>query len=369
MRFYVETVDGFFSWMDKEGFNYAILRGFEPHLRRNLNIAGKADFDLLSEDRAIHAIRERYRRTTKWGGIKSDVYSVNTGYGADYLEHPIFPGHLSESIIERRVRCEDRFFIPCDEDYFYSLAYHVAYHGAERSGFSFEDPASASTAKHFPTLRELAGRLHIHPEWTLSGLHELLVSKGYGIDGGRVISYLQNDFRRGRKSYFFAVLANREPGELNLFVIRKVAVKTGLHKDILDELARRYHVVMTKEIPWLIRFRKSGHMRGGKWRRGGKPYIAVVVFDPNPVPSAAEDRKIHPFVFNSNQFFKRDLREWFVATAGARASDNPLHSTDNEAEAIGHLPLFFSPEEQATIFAELSRLRGAVRGNDGRPIA
>ncbi|MBI3419369.1 MAG: hypothetical protein HY053_04465, partial [Proteobacteria bacterium] len=72
------------------------------------------------------------------------------------------------------------------------------------------------------------------------------------------------------------------------------------------------------------------------------------------------DKEIHPFVFNARQFFKPKLREWFTAATGTKASANPLHSTDNEAEAIGHLPLFFTEEEQQEIFRRIEELRAPL---------
>ena len=101
-------------------------------------------------------------------------------------------------------------------------------------------------------------------------------------------------------------------------------------------------------------------MRGGKWKRGGKPQLAVVVFDPNPVVATESERQVHPFVFNARQFIKREWREWFTAETGARPQDNPIHSTDNEAEAVGHLPLFFDATEQQHILGQLAVSRMAI---------
>ena len=70
------------------------------------------------------------------------------------------------------------------------------------------------------------------------------------------------------------------------------------------------------------------------------------------------DRAIHPFVFNRSQFVKQDWRVWFIANTNARPKDNPIHSTDNEAEAIGHLPLFFTPQEQRELFSLVDERRG-----------
>src|SRR5690606_24225707 len=146
------------------------------------------------------------------------------------------------------------------------------------------------------------------------------------------------------------------PGEMNLFVIRQVALRNNLQQEIIRALRDHYRILLVKDIPFLTRQMRSKGMRGGKWRRGGKPCIAVVVFDPHPAPTTAEDRKVHPFVFNSRQFMKRELREWFTRVTGEKASQNPIHSTDNEAEAAGHFPLFFSAHEQEDIFDRLARM-------------
>jgi len=41
-----------------------------------------------------------------------------------------------------------------------------------------------------------------------------------------------------------------------------------------------------------------------------------------------------------------------------------LHSTDNEAEAIAHLPLFFTVKEQEQIFNKLAEERNKLSGMD-----
>lgn len=90
----------------------------------------------------------------------------------------------------------------------------------------------------------------------------------------------------------------------------------------------------------------------------GLPRIAVVVFDPHPEPSSAEDRAVHPHVLNRNQFAKQGWRSWFTSTFSVRESANPIHSTDNEAEAIGHLHLFYGPEEEHALLEHVDRVRG-----------
>src|ERR1043166_7067642 len=152
-------------------------------------------------------------------------------------------------------------------------------------------------------------------------------------------------------------------GEFNLFVIRKIALKKGWRQKFLDALAGQYEILAVKDIPLLARLTRAKKMRGGKWRRGGRPRVAVALFDPSPIPVPQAEKKAQPFVYNARQFIKREWRDWFTRESGAKASANPVHSSDNEAEAIGQLPLFFSGGEQAEIFAKLAERRTKLAGS------
>lgn len=357
MRIYIDNMESFFKWLDENSFRYAVLRSFEGLEKNYPRYAAKEDIDIMVDDQAVELITKRYGKLSKWRGIKCDIYSTHTGYGADYLNHTIFPENLCEKILSRRRMWKNRFFVPSAEDHLYSLLYHVAYHKCEPAGFPFEDGGELKQSKYLPVLDELSKELGISFKHNLMDFHTLMHKKGYGVTYERLIDYIINDFRRGKKSYFLAVLADDFPGEMNLFVLRKVAIKSGVHKHLIEELSKSYTIIMKKDIPWHLRFKNSKHMRGNKWRFGGKPYIALIVYDKNPIETTDEDRTVHPFVFNGSQFIKRDLREWVSANAKIGRKDNALHSTDNEAEAIGHLPLFFTAEEQKQIFSELNTLR------------
>jgi len=214
--------------------------------------------------------------------------------------------------------------------------------------------------KYYPVLRELAETLSVHLPQSLQGMHGLLASEGYGLDYRWLASYTQNDFLHGRKSFFYAWLADQWPGELNLFVFRATAVSRGFTPMLMDTLKQHYQVLVVKEIPWLTRLRKARYMRGNKWRWGGWPVVAVVVFDPEPKRrTEAERQEKHPFVFNSRQFFKEELRERIVKQGRLHRKANALHSTDNEAEAIGHLNLFFTPAEEDEIYRQAGRIKSA----------
>jgi hypothetical protein len=340
--------------MEDLGYRYVVLRGYDRFDQGFPAYGAKEDVDLLVEDRAISAIKEKYGRFKKQSGVKCDVYDVGGGEG--FLGASYFPQNLAESVLRNLRKWGDLFFVPSARDHLFSLIYHIAYQKAELSLLGVEQPAEVPS-KYDDELRKLLLEQQVALPFSLMAFHEYLKREEYIIPYETLVKYLQNDFSKHRKSYFLAKVCDEQVGELNMFVIRKVAVQTQAQSALIEALASQYKILCVKDIPWYTRLTRSRKMRGGKWKRGGKPYIAVVVFDSHPEQPHEADRQVHPFVFNKRQFIKRELRTWFAEATGTRIKDNPLHSTDNEAEAVGHFPLFFTHEEQRKIFLDLSALR------------
>jgi hypothetical protein len=362
MRVYLKNPDAFFAWLDEKGYRYAVLRGFR-NMGENPRCGGKDDVDILVEDRAVGPLAQYCRGVPKRAGLKCDIYSAGGGLGADFVGHAYFPKALACAVLENRVRWQDSFYVPCDRDLYDSLLFHLAYQKAEGCLADATDPTAFRAYKRYAFIKALAERLGLPYDLSLLEMHRLLRARGYGIDQGRLASYLQNQFKRLFKSRFYALLlALESPGELNLFVLRAKAVRRGFRQAMLDEIARHYTLLAVKDIPWRTRLTKAKYMRGNKWRWGGWPVVAVAVFDPAPLWRTEEERaKEHPLVFSSRQFFKRELRDWVVKEGRLYHKDNALHSTDNEAEAVGHFDLFFSPEEERALYARAEALRVELR--------
>ena len=340
------------AWLEQNRVEHVILR-YGP---RVLDTRVK-DVDLLVDDQAITALKAAFQ--SRRSGTKIDCYGIEGLHGSDYHGFSHLPEPLGRQILARRRQIAG-VWVPHPLDELNGLLYHMAYHKSLQSGVHVSDPTrSLSTpgTERLAVLREECGAT---VACTLEDFHRHLESCGLAVSEQRLVAYIEHDFRHGRKSLFHALLQDRHPGELNLFMIRGVAVRHGKSESLIERLRERYSIVSIKAIDWLTRLTRTGSMRGGKWRRGGRPHIAVVVFDPAPVPATPDERKVHPFVFNRNQFIKVEWRDWFCRETTARAKDNPIHSTDNEAEALGHLPLFFSPEEREQIRRSLTSLRAGV---------
>jgi len=362
MRVYLREPQAFFAWLDENQLRYAVLRGYH-NMGDYPERGGKGDIDILVDDRAVPLISRYCKGVTKWVGVKGDIYSVSSGCGADFLGSSDFPEPLAESILQNRERWQDRFYVPSDRDLYFSLLYHLAYQKAEGCKADALDPTAFRSYKRYAFMKTLSESVGQPCDLSLFDMHRLLVKQGYGIDQARIASNLQNQFKHLVKSRFYSFLvAMDQPGELNLFVLRAKAVRRGFRQVMLDEIAKHYTVLAVKDISWQTRLTKAKYMRGNKWRWGGWPVVAVVVFDPAPKwRRPAERDREHPLVFNSTQFFKRELRNRIIREGRLYHKDNALHSTDNEAEAIGHLDLFFSTEEEQGLYAQTEKIRLALQ--------
>ncbi|MBP7704252.1 MAG: hypothetical protein KA105_03065 [Caulobacter sp.] len=357
MRIFVPDMAELFSWLEQSGWKYVVLRNAPAFVSSYPPVGGKDDVDLLVEDAALAPIKEKYGRYRRRQGVKCDFYDVSgTGEGT-YCGEAYYPRALAELMLNERERFADRFHVAAPKGYLYGLIYHIAYQKAERSKIDREDAEKSGESKYVPELRDLMARSEIELPLTLTAFDDELTRVGLRPTYRQLAAILVNDFSRDVKSRFLAQACDRFEGEMNLFVIRKIALKKGLVEAMADRIREHYDVIAETDIPWMVRMKTSKRMRGGKWRRGGHPVRAMVVYDPSPNPTTEEDRKVHPFVFNSRQFMKRGLRDWFAETTGLDPWHNPLHSTDNEAEAMGHLNLFFSPAERDAIYDRLAVIR------------
>lgn len=348
MAIRVDDLAAFFAWADDQAGRYAVLRSET----RN---GQTTELDLLMDDTLAATTWTRF--PDKRRGVKLDIYDVGGHGRSAYHGFSHLPAALSNSILRGR-RKEDGMFRASPADELNALMYHAAYHKPVQSGFDLIAGAHPSTNRPYSkAIAQAAATAGVSPPHSLEEMHQRLSASGFGVDRERLVAYVQQDFRKLRKSFFHAWLMNQATGELNLFVIRGIAVKHGLVDALLEKLADAYELWQVKPVSFRDRLTKMKHMRGGKWKRGGKPHVAVVVFDPDPIESTEQERAIHPYVFNARQFVKQGWRSWFTETSGARSKDNPIHSTDNEAEAIGHLPLFFDSLEQAEILERLAARR------------
>ncbi|MDO9338398.1 MAG: hypothetical protein Q7T61_18550 [Caulobacter sp.] len=360
MRLYAPDMDEFLGWMDSQGIRYVVLRNAPAFLQGWPVLGGKDDVDMLVDDGALERIGARYGRYSKMQGVKCDLYDRSGSARGAYQGLAYYPPALADLLLDNRERLEGRFWIPQPKAYLLGLIFHIAYHKAERSKIDRLDPAASEGSKYVAELRDLMARAGEAFPLTLTAFHERLKAEAMAVPYRQLAAILINDFQRHVKSRFLAEVANEPAGEMNLFVIRRVASARGQAKMLLDAIAGEYEILVDKAIPWLTRLKTNRKIRGGKWARGGPPVHAVIVFDRNPITATGDEARPHPFVFNGRQFMKKGLRDRFSKLTGLHTRHNPLHSTDNEAEALGHLNLYFTPEEREALYQRLETIRAEM---------
>ena len=344
-----------YEWLHRRDVPHVILRD-----DADAQTPAACDVDLLVSDRELPNLRAYLSRiSTPRQGTKVDLYGVRGRHETLYHGHPHLPVALGERTLARRAR--EGLALPDPEDHLLAFLYHTIYHKCVQSGLDWRDPSRSRATPVQTMLADAARDAGTELPLTLRDGHNHLVRAGFGVTYERLASYVAYDIRHRRKSYFHARLIGALDGEMNLFVIREIAVRHQMAERLVQMLRHRFEIVAVKPVSLATRMLGLHHMRGGKWRRGGRPHAAIVVFDCHPESPTAAERLIHPFVFNANQFVKQEWRSWFSRVAPARPQDNPIHSTDNEAEAIGHLPVFFSAAEVREIFDKVAVLRGRGR--------
>ncbi|MDP2206145.1 MAG: hypothetical protein Q8K65_07545 [Alphaproteobacteria bacterium] len=343
--------------MDESSYQYAVLRRFLDFSADWPKIPEKAEFDVLVEDRALPVLKKKYGAYKKKQGVEFDFYTPEGTTVGGEMGVLYFPPRLSRKILDHRYKWNGLFYVPDAQSHLLSLLYHVCYRKTESSGIHMDDPTLSNGSRYLAEIEWLKSQLGLNLDDTLFAYHGYLRAHECNATYETLVAYVQKQFAKDVKSMFMAQLFREFSGEMNMFVIRGISVKTGLHTNLINMLREHFKTILVKDIPLAARLVESGKMRGGKWRRGGRPRIVVLVFDPHPQEATEEDRKIQAYVFNSRQFVKREFRTWFRTTTKCKPSANPLHSTDNEAEAVGHFPLFFSAHEQEDIFLRLKELR------------
>jgi nucleoside diphosphate kinase len=138
---------------------------------------------------------------------------------------------------------------------------------------------------------------------------------------------------------------------LTVFVLRQEAVRRGFQEQIIEMIRNHgFDILATRMLSEKDVQYAAARTRGGNWGGGGPfdlpggpPAVAVVAYDPNPLPMTRKQRRKFAQRTNARIFIKETIRDAIVAQLPPNQGFNALHSSDHAAEAW-HLIEVLAPQ-------------------------
>lgn len=334
-------VEQFFSTLNDLGIRYVLLRWWRDY---SLIERGE-DLDIL-----VHA--DDYPRievflTSNAGGQRCDVYVDRGTGGSRPAKLPYFPPRLAEDILQHRTSHMGRVFVPSPPHYFASLAFHALFHKGATSGIP-------GFAEGVPQLQKVD-----HDYVGELSLAAVAAGLDVPLTADSIFSWLeQNEYAppldmlgkladKRSELIRFARLPDveqwRREGELLVFVVRKAGATD-------TEYISRLEILLQEDrIEIIGQHRLSDHevercstLRGANWSRGpfprsaGRPHTFLVCYD--WYPKLLTDRSRHSLLLNENLLkLKEQSRRLYNARRLPWNRANPVHTPDNEPEALQYL--------------------------------
>jgi hypothetical protein len=262
--------------------------------------------------------------------------------------------------------------VPCELDYFHSLAYHAVYHKGPNSGLPGAEQFGPQRRKQSHAFTAILGRmatsLGIDVEISLPGLHDYLQRQRIGPSPDFIVRMAAS----APKNRWLAHLARQAEGDVRVdpglvvWVIRQSAVDVGVDGQIAAMIEGHGFIpLVTKRLSPAEIALGAACTRGGNWgpgpkdHLGGPPVIVLATFDPNPLRPTRSQRKRFPRVTNARTLVKEEIRRKVNELIAPVHPINGVHSSDYGAEAH-HFLSVFAPELVPEINQRIAELRCAV---------
>lgn len=336
-------LQNFFELLNERAIEYVVLRWFDELPFLDLD----EDVDLLISDRHIERVRELLNE--KVGILPFDIYSAGGLPGSNFHNIAYYPPYIAETILDQREWWNGRYAVPSKRHYFLSLMYHAVYHKGEKSGIPAQ---SGGIVKDFPqdhdypgTLKRLAAETGAQlEEANLQYFHDFLEEEGWapstdtirkliGVSG----HWLQSTIKSSEHNF-------EKDGELMVFVVREWADERQLTDKIIDWFERNgLCLIRSVKLNEEQKRNAAQSMRGGNWGQGpwpvsgGKPAALLIMYDYHPKPLNAKMKKKYPHVSNEHYLLKEQLRSEINFSLSKEERANPLHSADDEIEALDYI--------------------------------
>jgi hypothetical protein len=347
----------FFEDLNRTKARYVVLRWFE----RLPEIQPGEDLDLLVCDDSLATVLGHLRPGSSQvyasTSIKCDLKSVSGSYGSWLKQIAYYPPFFAEQILDRAVLHQSGAMVPCEEDHFFSLAYHALYHKGLAAGLPLQSgaftPEPSPEHDYKGVLTDLASRIECNAPIEMDALDKELSNRGLCPPMDIKPDLLPADaWLRRRMGHLYnglPVIAG-----LTVFVLRERAMGGACAADLVERLqAAGFHILATTMVSEEARIRASWFLRGSDWGgakwpvAGGAPAFAIAAVDLCPTPPDAELLRKHPELDNAHAFrFKLDFRQAWNAVRAPEEHSNVIHSADNARQAIIYVRTLMPELEQ-----------------------
>lgn len=341
-----------FAWLDERGVESVVLRWFD-----SLPTVRPADIDLLVRTSQLEHLFENPFFSSSPGGVPIEVYWDRPLGHEDELLY--YPSWLADEILSSRRRLPSGAWAPSDEAHLRSLAYHVVFHKAERSGIALRSGATpvGEPNKYRDELEELSRRLGVELDPTLEGAWAFLECEGWlpPVDlARRYASTLKSPWLTEKVGPLPGAAENVLVFVFREWLVHRPDVQARIVAALEDQGLCRIQIV---ELSADERVRATARIRGGNWfetagsREGGGPAAFGIFFDPAPEQPAERDRLLRPFCRNRKLGFKTELKQRIGREIRDGRGVNFLHAADDEREAFEYLACLGSARHEAALTA------------------
>ena len=331
----------FFKHLNNAGVRYLLLRWWKsfPQIDRG------EDLDIL-----VHA--DDYRKieallSSTPSELKCDVFTHDGTQSHRKFKGPYFPPSLASDLLKTRVLYQQSVFVPSEQLYFASLAYHAVFHKGAAGGLHGFPPGAGGTCvsehDYGGELARTAAGCGVAIDTTdATALIQWLAARDYAPS----LDMLSKLVDRHPELAAFAKLPPRPQvateGELFVLVMRQLAASDSEYLARLLALLREHRVELLRVVP-LTNDQVDAvlRLRGGNWSRGpypvsgGPPHTLIIGYDWYPLaPDGPSDepllqnQRLKTMKIEARKLFNR--RRWF-------RTSNVVHSPDNEQEALEYL--------------------------------
>jgi hypothetical protein len=363
-RYIREPLDrnSFVSELEHRGIRYVLLRWFEAFPQWPIG----EDMDILIHPADVPKTNDLFQLLPN--DMPVDLFSADGSRNLSYGDVPYFPQVFADGLLQRSTVSTSGCRVPCAEDHFLSLAYHAVYHKCEDSGLPSRDGYFLQIEgehDYGEVLGRLAENIGVKTDFTIEDLHKLMIARGIapGLDMLRKLAIKKPNLL----CLLPAEVCDRRGGELVAIVVRDWAIERAFLADFRDEIEKELKFEILEEIPIdsAARTRSLAEIRGGNWgagpnpQSGGGPAVLLMCFDYHPIPPSSKTGLLHPFVKNENVIHaKTHLRNFSHARTYFREHANPVHTADDEVEALYYAEIV-SPAAASRVRARLNDLRNA----------